>query len=261
VPELDGNKTKLVQKAKAVAGEMLDVAEQAAAKRVIAEFYQYVPPADVSERDARDLCGAALLLWRFAERRRTGRAKIRVYNPDPAADGWSSPHTIVEIVNDDMQFLVDSVCLAINASRRFVHLVIFSILTVARDLFGQLREILDGGVPGLRESWMQIGITRESDRGDLARLAQTLSGVHGRRSQTVARSDPKGVGGPQKREQKLHQKFLRLDQKSQLLDEQMRKLRAAGRSGGRSTGWYRNSGNAGPSSRSRSDTRSRPRYL
>ena len=31
-----------------------------------------------------------------------------------------------------------------------------------------------------------------------------------------------------KREQKLHQQFLRLDQKSQLLDEQLRKLRAAG---------------------------------
>ena len=31
-----------------------------------------------------------------------------------------------------------------------------------------------------------------------------------------------------KREQKLHQEFLRLDQKSQLLDEQLRKLRAAG---------------------------------
>src|SRR6202047_2453430 len=31
-----------------------------------------------------------------------------------------------------------------------------------------------------------------------------------------------------KREEKLHQQFLRLDQKSQLLDEQLRKLRAAG---------------------------------
>jgi hypothetical protein len=31
-----------------------------------------------------------------------------------------------------------------------------------------------------------------------------------------------------KREQKLHQEFLRLDEKSQLLDEQLRKLRAAG---------------------------------
>ena len=50
---------------------------------------------------------AALALWRFAEQRQNGAAQVRVYNPDPAADGWSSPHTIVEIVNDDMPFLVD----------------------------------------------------------------------------------------------------------------------------------------------------------
>jgi hypothetical protein len=38
----------------------------------------------------------------------------------------------------------------------------------------------------------------------------------------------KELGELKKREQKLHQEFLRLDQKSQLLDEQLRKLRAAG---------------------------------
>ena len=80
-----------------------------AAERLIAAFYEHVPPVDVAERSPRDLCGAALSLWRFAERRQPGHAKVRVYNPDLAADGWSSPHTIVEIVNDDMPFLVDSV--------------------------------------------------------------------------------------------------------------------------------------------------------
>ena len=87
-------------------------------------------PADVAERSPRDLCGAALSLWRFAGRRRPGQAKIRVYNPELAADGWSSPHTIVEIVNDDMPFLVDSVTGAINAGGRVVRLVIHPILTV-----------------------------------------------------------------------------------------------------------------------------------
>jgi hypothetical protein len=38
----------------------------------------------------------------------------------------------------------------------------------------------------------------------------------------------KELAALKKREQKLHEEFLRLDQKSQLLDEQMRKLRAAG---------------------------------
>ncbi len=81
-----------------------------------------MPPDDVAERSLRDLAGAALSLWRFAGRRRPGQAKIRVYNPEPDIDGWSSPHTIVEIVNDDMPFLVDSVTAAINAGDRVVRL-------------------------------------------------------------------------------------------------------------------------------------------
>src|SRR5437870_846893 len=112
--EIEKKKAALVGKAAALAAEMLGAAERATAERVIGEFYEHVPPADIVGRSPRDLCGAALSLWRFAGRRRPGHAKIRVYNPDAAADGWSSPHTIVEIVNDDMPFLVDSVSLAIN---------------------------------------------------------------------------------------------------------------------------------------------------
>jgi glutamate dehydrogenase len=157
---------------------MLDATQRKTAERVLAEFYEHVPPTDVTERSPRDLWGAALSLWRFAERRRPNQAKIRVYNPDPSTDGWSSPHTIVEIVNDDMPFLVDSVSLAINASGRVVHLVIHPIMTVTRDPPGQLGDRLcDPAAAGLRESWMQIEISRQSDRDDLARLAETLSGV------------------------------------------------------------------------------------
>jgi glutamate dehydrogenase len=174
---IEKKKAALVGKAAALAAEILDAAERATAERVIGEFYEHVPPADIIGRGPRDLCGAALALWHFAERRRPGRAKIRVYNPDPAADGWLSPHTIVEIVNDDMPFLVDSVSLAINAGGRVVHLVIHPIVTVARDPQGRLCELRDAAAAGQRESWMHIEITRESDREDLAALAQTLSAV------------------------------------------------------------------------------------
>ena len=109
-------------------------------------------------------------MWRFAGRRRPGQAKIRVYNPEPAVDGWSSPHTIVEIVNDDMPFLVNSVTAAINAGERVVQLVIHPILTVERDAeragcarFANSTPRGRATRPGLRESWMQIEITREPD--------------------------------------------------------------------------------------------------
>src|SRR3984893_16596769 len=164
-------------KATALAADMVDVAKRPEAARIIGKFYEHVPPADIVGRSPRDLCGAALSLWRLAERRRPGRAKIRVHNSDPLADGWSSPHTIVEIVNDDMPFLVDSVSLAINDSGRVVHLVIHPIVTVTRDLQGRLLDVHDSETAGHRESWMHVEITRSSDRDDLARLAQTLSGV------------------------------------------------------------------------------------
>src|SRR6516165_11128929 len=174
---LEIRKIVLVEKAQALAGKALEAPRQATGKRLVSEFYEHVPPADIAERSPSDLLGAALSFWRFAERRRLSQAKVRVYNPDPAADGWSSPHTIVEIVNDDMPFLVDSISLAINASGRVVHLAIHPILTVTRDPAGRLCALGDAEAPGLRESWMQIEITRESDRHDLADLTQTLSGV------------------------------------------------------------------------------------
>jgi glutamate dehydrogenase len=176
---VEEKKDTLVAKAKAIAATIVGAAEQATAERVIAKFYEHVPPADVAERSPRDLCGAALSLWRFAERRRPGQAKIRVHNPDRAKDGWSSRRTIVEIVNDDMPFLVDSVTGAINSNDRVVHLVVHPILAVERTPEGRL-EALDGARDsqrGPRESWMQIEITPESDRDGLARLTASLAGV------------------------------------------------------------------------------------
>ncbi len=173
----EAHKAKLVCKAAALAAAALEPAERGLAERIVAQFCEHVPPADVAARSPRDLCGAALSLWRFAARRRPGHAKIRVFNPEAATDGWSSPHTIVEIANDDMPFLVDSVNGAINAADLVVHLVIHPLPTVARDADGRLAELRQRGEPGLSESWMHIEITHEGDPAKLARLAQALIGV------------------------------------------------------------------------------------
>jgi len=87
----EAQKAKLVCKAAAIAAATLEPAERGLAERIVAQFCEHVPPADVAARSPRDLCGAALSLWRFAARRRPGHAKIRVFNPEAATDGWSSP--------------------------------------------------------------------------------------------------------------------------------------------------------------------------
>jgi glutamate dehydrogenase len=167
-----------VARAQALAGARLQngesPGEMAGARAFVAAFYEHAPPADVAGRSPEDLVGGALALWHFAARRAPGAALVRVYNPT-AKDGWSSPHTVVEIVNDDMPFLVDSVTAAINDRGGTVRLVIHPMVTVARDGEGGL--IGFGEVGGLCESWMQIQITRERDAAARHALADALNGV------------------------------------------------------------------------------------
>jgi glutamate dehydrogenase len=58
----------------------------------------------------------------FARVFASGTPKLRVYNPRTEEHGWSSPHTVIEIVNDDMPFLVDSVTMEVNRQGYTLHL-------------------------------------------------------------------------------------------------------------------------------------------
>ncbi|HVH78718.1 MAG TPA: NAD-glutamate dehydrogenase, partial [Stellaceae bacterium] len=179
--DIDRQKAEAVARAQALAATRLETGESSGrhveARAFIAAFYEHAPPADIAARSPEDLCGGALALWRFASQRPVGGARVRVYNPTSAKDGWSSTHTIVEIVNDDMPFLVDSVTAAINDRGNVVRLVIHPVVTAARDDDGQL--MVFGAVGGISESWMQIEITRERGAAASDALAEALGRVLG----------------------------------------------------------------------------------
>ena len=175
---IEAAKTKLVAEAARLAEAALGAVPPAGARRLVTELYAHVPPADIAGRDPVDLCGAAVSLWRLATARKPGTAAIRIFNPRPADDGWSSPRTIVAIVNDDMPFLVDSVHAAMTRAGHEVGLVIHPVVTVARDRDGTL-EALDPKTGGARESWMLIEIGREPHLTVLEGLAETVERVLG----------------------------------------------------------------------------------
>ena len=58
-----------------------------------------------------------------ASRARPGAGR----QPRPDEHGWISHHTIIEMVNDDMPFLVDSLTAALHRRDLTVHLVIHPI--------------------------------------------------------------------------------------------------------------------------------------
>ena len=94
--------------------EQLAGADAELAEAFARQFYRWVAPEDVAERDPLDLYGLALGHFNFARERPPGTTKVRVYNPRFEEHGWQSTHTAVEIVTDDMPFLIDSVSMELN---------------------------------------------------------------------------------------------------------------------------------------------------
>ena len=74
----------------------------------VRQFYSTVALDDLLEWDIDDLYGAAVNYWLFIYKRAPKETKIRIYNPDFEQHGWQTTHTVVEIVCEDMPFLVDS---------------------------------------------------------------------------------------------------------------------------------------------------------
>ncbi len=161
--------------------EHLDGTDAALAETFARQFYRWVAPEDVADRDPLDLYGLALGHFNFARERRPGTPKVRVYNPRFEDDGWQSTHTAVEIVTDDMPFLIDSVSMELNRRGCGVHLIIHPVLSVRRDADGNLVEILPANETveegALRESVIHAEVARQSDPGRLRELEGHLARV------------------------------------------------------------------------------------
>jgi len=146
-------------------------------------YYRHVATEDLLTRGPEDILGAALSHKVIAADRPVGTANVRVFTPTSEEQGWSCGQTVIEIVTDDMPFLVDSVTADLSRQERAFHLVIHPQLVVRRDAAGALQEILDvdaitddefgAGV----ESWMHVEIDREVDEADLKEIAESLSRV------------------------------------------------------------------------------------
>ena len=101
-------------------------------------YYRYVSPQDLLLRDPVDVFGAAVSHLRVAGSRPPGTPVVRVSTPTVEENGWQCGHTVVEIVTDDMPFLVDSVTAELSRQDRGIHLVVHPLVDVRRDQSGRL---------------------------------------------------------------------------------------------------------------------------
>ena len=157
-------RTELFEEIAAVARGRLGGRDLDAALSFIAAYYAGVSLDDLAERRPDDLYGAAAAHFNLARRRTPGEAKVRVYNPEIEQHGWQSTHTIVEIVTDDMPFLVDSVRMVLNARGYTSHIVIHPVLGVRRDEDGRIEAMLPIEETGDMGAGIEAAIHIETDR-------------------------------------------------------------------------------------------------
>ena len=161
--------------------ERLPAGQVAPCEAFVRQYYQWVPAEDLADRNPLDLYGAAVAHYNLAQQRAPGEAKVRVYNPDFEQHGWQSPHTLIEIVSDDMPFIVDSVTMQLGRLGYGIDLVIHPVMRVRRDADGHLIEVLDPEAVDVenstRESILHAEVGREHDRVLLDQLRQSVERV------------------------------------------------------------------------------------
>jgi glutamate dehydrogenase len=141
-------------------------------------YFEEAEHGDLSRFSSLDLFGAAMAHFEFARRRAVGHHKIRIYNPDFERDGWQSTHSVIELVTDDMPFLIDSLAMFLGRHNLNLHLLVHPVLSVSRDGEGTLVDILRSGDNGRpRESLIHVQIDRVSDAALMQAMEAELDRV------------------------------------------------------------------------------------
>lgn len=152
----------------------------AVAGAVVEAYFRHVAPEDVTGRGTEDLVGVVRSHHDLAHDRPAGRANVRVTEVGERA--------VVEVVTDDMPFLVDSVTMEMLRQGRPVHFVVHPRWSVRRDAMGALLECLpldearveeapQGVDQWLVESWIRVETDRMVDADEVADLTSGLQRV------------------------------------------------------------------------------------
>ena len=145
------------------------------AARYVEQCFRRVPLEELASEAPQTWSSIVIGQLALLKKRAPGEILVRVFNPCLDEEGWESPHTIVEMVNDDMPFLVDTASLAISEMDVGVHLIIHPVIRVGRSKSGLLKTVYPKkNAEGSAESVMQFQVDRQSSVEDMAAIRVRL---------------------------------------------------------------------------------------
>ncbi|MFC7301926.1 NAD-glutamate dehydrogenase [Cognatiluteimonas weifangensis] len=152
-------------------------AQQALAEAFARAFYRRLSAEEATQHGAEGWAQLALDFLELARKRKRGAAAVRVFNASMQQHGWESPHTVLQVVNDDMPFLVDSVTMALADQGIGVHVLGHPVVAIERDRAGKLLAAgADARGKGRDESFMHLEIDRQTT-AEMAAIERTVHTV------------------------------------------------------------------------------------
>lgn len=128
------------------------------------QFYHHTSATEIIHQPIETLFYAVLSMWKVAQKRTYEQIHVHVYNPDQVRDGWNCPHTVIEIIQKDSPFLVDSIMTALRENNLSVHSVVHPIMRIRRDdENGQLISVHAPNDPApdlISESYIHLQVDR-----------------------------------------------------------------------------------------------------
>ncbi len=152
-------------------------------------LFSNIAKEDLENRNDSDLYGATLSLWNKFSVYNGKKPLVNVFNPEVETHGWTSSHTVVEIIVDDMSFLVDSVRMSLNRLNISTHLLLHSPIELYRNNKHQVERFVDHGETqedSCKQTIFLIEIDHQSSKQALKAITDELLSVVEEISLTVS---------------------------------------------------------------------------
>ncbi len=147
-------------------------------ERFAAHYLRRIPYNALTGREAHGWIRQMESQLDFMQERTGNDIKVRVFNPTESSHGYQLELTVVEVISNDMPFIVDSAAIAIANKHYATHLIIHPVFNVQRDPGGFLMDIYaetEQPEQTQSESILHFQIDRQSDPVERARLTELIT--------------------------------------------------------------------------------------
>lgn len=143
---------------------------------LVAQLLRRVPWIELQKYSVDQLTGLIKSIEKVLRTRPRGESVVRVYNPTEAEHGWNGLHTVIEVVNDDMPFLVDTISMVLLELGHQIQIVVHPVVWLDRDVKGQVTKLMPRGSDlGQPDSVIHIQIEQQRQGKQMVAIKQAIN--------------------------------------------------------------------------------------